>query len=113
MRGKSRTRVAGRGDETVPPGLSAVVSALPRLFRDSVIMETCEGPHSLLYTQALNDLVRFDVDPADFVHRATDHDSAALVDTLAAAMAAARRGENGTVAMADLAPRLLGGGLRR
>jgi alkylation response protein AidB-like acyl-CoA dehydrogenase len=89
-------------------GIEERFSTLPRLFRDCVIMETWEGPHSLLYTQALNDLVRFDVDPADFVHRVTDHPSPALVDGLAAAMAATRRGEDGTVAMADLAPWLLG-----
>jgi len=39
---------------------------------------------------------------------AADDDAGGLVDALAAAVAAARRGEDGTVALAGLAPRLLG-----
>lgn len=97
-------------------GIEERFSPLPRLFRDSVIMETWEGPHNVLFTQALNDLVRFDVDPAGFVEAAAApsaegaaaRDAPALADRLAAAMAAARRGEDGTVPLAELAPRLLG-----
>jgi alkylation response protein AidB-like acyl-CoA dehydrogenase len=89
-------------------GVEERFSPLPRLYRDSVIMETWEGPHNVLYTQALTDLVRFDVDPATFVERVTGGPSPELVEAMSLAMSAARRGQDGTVALADLAPRLLG-----
>jgi alkylation response protein AidB-like acyl-CoA dehydrogenase len=92
-------------------GIEERFSPLPRLYRDNVIMETWEGPHSLLYTQALNDLVRFDVDPAGFVERARgrgrDQTDGRLADALAEAMAATRNGQDGTVLLAEIAPRLL------
>jgi acyl-CoA dehydrogenase len=113
-------------------GIEERFSPLPRLYRDSVIMETWEGPHNVLYTQALNDLVRFDVDPAAFVQRVeaargrggragsgavvgderppdgpAQPTPARLAADLAAAMDAARCGADGTLALAALAPRLL------
>ncbi len=50
-------------------GIEERFSCLPRLYRDAVIMEIWEGPHDVLFTQALRDLRRFDVDPEAFVHR--------------------------------------------
>jgi len=50
-------------------GIEESFSPLPRLYRDSVIMETWEGPHNVLLAQALRDLVRFQVDPEAFVTR--------------------------------------------
>jgi alkylation response protein AidB-like acyl-CoA dehydrogenase len=43
-------------------GIEEGFSSLPRLYRDAVIMEIWEGPHDLLFTQAMRDLTRFDVD---------------------------------------------------
>jgi alkylation response protein AidB-like acyl-CoA dehydrogenase len=91
-------------------GIEERFTPLPRLYRDSVIMETWEGPHNVLYTQALTDLLRFDVDPAAFVERVRGERDPTLTDALAAALAAQRGGEDGTVGLADLAPRLLAGG---
>jgi alkylation response protein AidB-like acyl-CoA dehydrogenase len=88
-------------------GIEERFSPLPRLYRDNVIMETWEGPHSLLYTQALNDLVRFDVDPAGFVERARGQADGRLADALGQAMTATRNGKDGTVLLAEIAPRLL------
>lgn len=50
-------------------GIEEEFSPLPRLHRDAVIMETWEGPHNVLLTQALRDLRRFEVDPGAFVER--------------------------------------------
>ncbi len=50
-------------------GIEERFSLLPRLYRDAVIMEIWEGPHDVLFTQALKDLRRFDVNPQAFVHR--------------------------------------------
>jgi acyl-CoA dehydrogenase len=94
-------------------GIEERFSPLPRLYRDNVIMETWEGPHTLLYTQALNDLVRFDVDPAVFVERARGRGrgqmDGRLADGLGEAMTAARAGADGTVLLAEIAPQLLVG----
>ena len=50
-------------------GIEERFSPLPRLYRDSVIMETWEGPHDVLLDQALRDLARLSPDPAAFVGR--------------------------------------------
>ncbi len=42
-------------------GIDERFCALPRLWRDSAILETWEGPYTLLLMQALNDLVKFGV----------------------------------------------------
>jgi alkylation response protein AidB-like acyl-CoA dehydrogenase len=70
-------------------GIEEEFSPLPRLHRDAVIMETWEGPHNVLLTQALRDLRRFEVDPAAFVERmAGDRDARAP-----APLGARRRGD--------------------
>lgn len=50
-------------------GIEECFSPLPRLYRDGVILETWEGPHNVLFTQALRDMQRFEIDPAAFVSR--------------------------------------------
>ncbi|MCP4868396.1 MAG: hypothetical protein GY898_06735 [Proteobacteria bacterium] len=40
-------------------GIEERFSALPRLWRDAAIMETWEGPHGLLLTRSLMDLLKF------------------------------------------------------
>jgi alkylation response protein AidB-like acyl-CoA dehydrogenase len=50
-------------------GIEERFSPLPRLYRDAVIMETWEGPHNVLLTQALRDLARYRTDPHAFVMR--------------------------------------------
>lgn len=90
-------------------GIEERFSPLPRLYRDSVIMETWEGPHNVLYTQALRDLLRFDIDAQSLVDRWTGGGRPDLVGGLQTAMAAAR-GEapgEGTVELADVAPALV------
>ena len=49
-------------------GIEERFSALPRLLRDAVIMETWEGPHGLLLTRSLMDLKRYGAasDPEGF-----------------------------------------------
>lgn len=69
-------------------GIEERFSFLPRLFRDSVIMETWEGPHNLLFDQAYRDMRRFHNDPAAFVERVTGDKSANLVEELRTILAA-------------------------
>ena len=42
-------------------GIDERFCALPRLWRDSAILETWEGPYTLLFMQALGDLLKFGV----------------------------------------------------
>lgn len=63
-------------------GIEERFTPLPRLFRDSVIMETWEGPHNVLYVQALRDMVRYQVDAAGFVERVAGPGRADLADRL-------------------------------
>jgi alkylation response protein AidB-like acyl-CoA dehydrogenase len=89
-------------------GIEERFSPLPRLFRDSVIMETWEGPHSVLHAQALRDLVRLGVEPRDFVARVAGPDRADLADRLSGITAAAAGGdEAATIELADLGPELV------
>jgi hypothetical protein len=50
-------------------GIEERFSPLPRLYRDAAVMETWEGPHNVLFAQALRDLVRLRVEPVDFAAR--------------------------------------------
>jgi alkylation response protein AidB-like acyl-CoA dehydrogenase len=83
-------------------GIEESFTSLPRLQRDAVIMETWEGPHNLLLTQAIRDLRRYDVDPRAFLER-----RCAGASGLAEPLAEAIRDDDGTVAMAALAPRIV------
>jgi alkylation response protein AidB-like acyl-CoA dehydrogenase len=89
-------------------GIEERFSLLPRLYRDSVIMETWEGPHNVLYTQALRDLARFRVDAHGFVARAAGPGNERLAHGLAAAMATADRDVGvAALAIADVGPGLV------
>lgn len=91
-------------------GIEERFSPLPRLFRDNVIMETWEGPHNVLLTQALRDLSRFEVIPEAFLGRVTGAPRPDLAVPLSQAMNAARDPgavEDGTTLIADLAPDLV------
>ncbi len=96
-------------------GIEERFSSLPRLHRDSIIMETWEGPHNVLFTQALRDFQKYDLDPAGFLERVTGGPRPELARDLAAVVAgeAGEAGDGGgheadpTVAMADLAPAII------
>ncbi len=90
-------------------GIEEEFSPLPRLYRDAVIMETWEGPHNVLFTQALRDMTRFGIDPDAFLRRVTGEARPALRDALAAAFAEAEAGDAGAgaLALADAAPSLV------
>jgi alkylation response protein AidB-like acyl-CoA dehydrogenase len=89
-------------------GIEERFSPLPRLFRDSVIMETWEGPHNVLHTQALRDLVRFDVEPRDFVARVAGPDRSDLAERLARVLALGAAGDAAaSVELSDLGPDLV------
>lgn len=84
-------------------GIEERFSPLPRLLRDAVIMETWEGPHAVLNAQALNDLVRYEVDPAEFVARIAGAPRPDLVAPLARILASPDAPES-AVALARLGP---------
>jgi acyl-CoA dehydrogenase len=98
-------------------GIEERFSPLPRLYRDSVIMETWEGPHNVLFEQALRDMARFDVDPAGLVERLTGAPLSDVVDGLADALdvsgeapggqARLRPRPDGAMAVAAAAPLLV------
>lgn len=74
-------------------GIEERFSPLPRLYRDAVIMETWEGPHNVLLTQALRDLRRFDVGADEFVERVAGERRPDLVADLDAALRAGEETE--------------------
>ena len=63
-------------------GIEERFSPLPRLVRDAAVMETWEGPHNVLFAQALRDLVRLKVDAADFAARIAGREDDALAAAL-------------------------------
>lgn len=91
-------------------GIEERFSPLPRLYRDSVIMETWEGPHNVLFTQAARDLRRFEVEPARFLERVTGRPqpelARALIDGLTGADGPVSDAD-GSVVLADLAPAIV------
>lgn len=87
-------------------GVEERFSPLPRLYRDSVIMETWEGPHNVLLTQALRDLKRFRVDAGDFVERVAGRGHDGMQRELAVALDPSADTE-ATLRMASLVPALV------
>jgi alkylation response protein AidB-like acyl-CoA dehydrogenase len=84
-------------------GIEERFSPLPRLHRDAVIMETWEGPHNVLITQAVRDFQRFRVRPPEFLERISGRPQPELAERLELALGA--DGEvDPTVAVARLAP---------
>ena len=87
-------------------GIEERFSPLPRLYRDAAVMETWEGPHNVLLTQAARDLVRLRVDVDDFVAGVAGRGDAAL----AAALEQVVRGadaDDALLAMPELAGRIV------
>ena len=92
-------------------GIEERFCALPRLWRDSAILETWEGPYTLLLMQALGDLVKFGVKGRErsFLELGLgDHLAAADARELSEILAAPDDDEN-VVRWGALAPRLYAG----
>ena len=87
-------------------GIEEHFSPLPRLWRDSIIMETWEGPHNVLFTQSLKDMMRFQVNPDAFVSRIAGPGKTALAEALARCLAESG-GLSNTVPFAHWAPSLV------
>lgn len=87
-------------------GVEERFSALPRLWRDAIIMETWEGPHNVLVTQALRDMIRFEVDPASFVERVAGEPRRDLAQELAVILSSPN-GSASTVLFARFAAKLV------
>jgi alkylation response protein AidB-like acyl-CoA dehydrogenase len=87
-------------------GIEERFSPLPRLWRDAIVMETWEGPHSLLITQALRDLRRYKVEPSGFVSRLAGEPRPDLARELAQILGEAEE-PGATPALARLAPKLI------
>ncbi len=89
-------------------GIEERFCALPRLWRDAAILETWEGPYTLLLMQALGDLVKFGVKGRErsfFELGLADEFSADDVRELADILAAPDEEEN-VLRWGALAPRL-------
>lgn len=87
-------------------GIEERFSPLPRVYRDAVIMETWEGPHNVLFTQALRDMARFEIDPAAFVSRIAGEPKTDLAEALRRILARAEDPE-ATVPFGALASELV------
>jgi alkylation response protein AidB-like acyl-CoA dehydrogenase len=87
-------------------GVEERFSPLPRLWRDAIVMETWEGSHNVLFTQALRDMVRHEVDPAAFVRRVVGEARTDLGRELSGILASGTEPEP-TVALARFAPKLV------
>jgi alkylation response protein AidB-like acyl-CoA dehydrogenase len=71
-------------------GIEERFCALPRLYRDAVIMETWEGPHNVLFSQAIRDMTRFEIPPRAFVERMAGEARTDLADELESILANAQ-----------------------
>ena len=87
-------------------GIEEEFCSLPRLWRDAIIMETWEGPHNVLFSQALRDMVRFEVDPVAFVNRIAGESRPDLADELGRILSSAKDLE-ATVPFAAFAEKLV------
>ena len=87
-------------------GVEEGFSALPRLWRDAIVMETWEGPHNVLFTQALRDMIRHEVDPAGCVARVAGEARPDLARELSRILAAGADPE-AIPALGRFAPRLV------
>jgi alkylation response protein AidB-like acyl-CoA dehydrogenase len=87
-------------------GVEERFSPLPRLWRDAIVMETWEGAHNVLFTQALRDMVRHEVDPTAFVRRVAGEARPDLERELSGILASGTEPE-ATVALTRLAPKLV------
>jgi alkylation response protein AidB-like acyl-CoA dehydrogenase len=88
-------------------GIEERFSSLPRLYRDAAVMETWEGPHNVLLTQALRDMVRMKLDAADFAARTTGRANDALARDLRAVLDVAGSESQAMPLMPRLAGRIV------
>ena len=88
-------------------GIEERFSPLPRLYRDAAVMETWEGPHNVLYAQALRDLVRLRVDAGDFAARVAGRHDDGLANAVRDVVEAAGREADATPRMPALAARVV------
>ena len=89
-------------------GVEERFSALPRLWRDAAIMESWEGPYTLLVMQALGDMARYGVagrEDAFLLFGLGEYASTEDAKELAAILKAPDADEN-ALRWAELAPRL-------
>ncbi|HEY7682331.1 MAG TPA: acyl-CoA dehydrogenase family protein [Gemmatimonadales bacterium] len=86
-------------------GIEERFSPLPRLWRDAIVMETWEGPHNVLFTQALRDMQHYRIDPAAFVARVCGEPRPDLSGELGTILSASTA--QASVAMASFAPKLV------
>jgi alkylation response protein AidB-like acyl-CoA dehydrogenase len=86
-------------------GMEERFSPLPRLWRDAIVMETWEGTHNVLITQALRDLKRYQVEAAAFVTRVAGEPRPDLAHELSTILTHGSEGE-AAVRLAQLAPSL-------
>jgi alkylation response protein AidB-like acyl-CoA dehydrogenase len=89
-------------------GIEEQFCALPRLWRDAAIMETWEGPYTLLLMQALGDLAKYGVAGREepfLRYGLGDHLRAEDASALAAILRAPED-EQSILAWGELAPRL-------
>jgi hypothetical protein len=68
-------------------------------------METWEGPHNVLFTQALRDMRHYQVDPASFIARLCGEPRPELSRELGAVLSDSPA--TATLAMANFAPKLV------
>jgi alkylation response protein AidB-like acyl-CoA dehydrogenase len=87
-------------------GMEERFSPLPRLWRDSVVMEAWEGPHNVLISQALRDLERYEVAPDALVTRLAGEPRPDLTGELSTILALGSEGD-AAVRLARLAPSLV------
>jgi alkylation response protein AidB-like acyl-CoA dehydrogenase len=87
-------------------GVEERFSPLPRLWRDAIVMETWEGSHNVLFTQALRDMMRHEVDPAAFVRRVAGQVRPDLARELSGILGSGADPE-ATIALARFAPKLV------
>lgn len=88
-------------------GVEERFSPLPRLYRDALVMETWEGPHNVLYAQALRDLARLKVNAGELVRRVAGRADDALAGALRSAVDDAAEGSGAPIAMPGLAARMV------
>jgi alkylation response protein AidB-like acyl-CoA dehydrogenase len=88
-------------------GIEERFSPLPRLYRDAAVMETWEGPHNVLFAQALRDLARLGVDPQGFAARVSGRPNDALAATVQGVLTASGQEADATPRMPALATRVV------
>ena len=88
-------------------GMEERFSPLPRLYRDAAVMETWEGPHNVLFAQALRDFARLDLDATAFVARTAGGPGRALAVDLANAARAGGAGPEALLRVPGIASRLV------